>query len=230
MSRPGGWLPETRRSYVALVVGLVMGAVAAAVLGSRGEAPGEHPEVLTLVVLVSYLLTYVLSTLLTFATTPSERYLPWAEASLPGNWLKHYVLGTHPGPGTSQGVSVIALVLGVFWYPRALTEGLLPTEVGVVLVGVMVVGAWSTIVLTYSIAYLMADARSGYRELAFPGREGRGPWTDYLYFSAGVSTTFATSDVQVLGPRMRRTVTGHSVVAFGFNTVILAAVVSLLLR
>ncbi|USQ79302.1 DUF1345 domain-containing protein [Ornithinimicrobium faecis] len=227
---PGGWLQEGRRSYVAMAAGVAVGVGAVLVLRSRGEAPGENLEMLLLLVLASYLVTYVLGTFLAFARTAPSRYLTWAKASRPGTWVDHYILGTHPGPGTAQGVSIIALALGVFWYPRALAEGLLPPVVGGLLVAVMVVGAWATVVLTYSVAYLMKDARSGHRELEFPGEAERRSWTDYLYFSAGVSTTFAASDVQILSPRMRRTVTGHSILAFGFNTVILAAVVSLLLR
>lgn len=227
---PGGWLSEGRRSYVSLTAGIVAAVAGGLVLASRGAEPGQNLEMLVLLMLATYLLTYVLCTVLAFALTPAGRYLTWARQSRSGGWYEHYVLASHPGPGTAQGVSVIALVLGVFWYPRALSEGLLPPVVGGLLVAVMVVGAWATVVLTYSVAYLMKDARSDYRELAFPGEAERRSWTDYLYFSAGVSTSFAPTDVQVRSPRMRRTVTGHSVLAFGFNTVILAAVVSLLLR
>lgn len=227
---PGGWLSEGRRSYVSLTAGIVAGVAGGLVVGVRGGDPDQNLEMLVLLMLASYLLTYVGCTVLAFARTPASRYLAWAQQSRRGGWYEHYVLASHPGPGTAQGVSVIALALGVFWYPRALSEGLLPTAVGGLLVAVMVVGAWTTVVLTYSVAYLMKDARSGYRELAFPGEAQRRSWTDYLYFSAAVSTSFTSTDVQVRSPRMRRTVTGHSVLAFGFNTVILAAVVSLLLR
>lgn len=226
----GGWLSEGRRAYVGMGAGLAVGLVGVLVLRANGEAPGDNVAVLLLLVLASYLLTYVVGTFLAFAGTAPERYLAWAEKSRRGSWYDHYILGTHPGPGMAQGVSAIALLLGVFWYPRALSEGLLPPLLGGALVALMVVGAWAAVVLTYSVAYLMKDARSDYRELEFPGGAERRSWTDYLYFSAGISTTFAASDVQILTPRMRRTVTGHSILAFGFNTVILAAVVSLLLR
>ena len=227
---PGGWLAEGRRSYAAMTVGVVAGIGTVLALRTQGEELAENVEVLVLLMLAGYLLTYLIMTFLVFARPPAARYLAWAQQSRRGNWYQHYVLASHPGPGTAQGVSVIALALGVFWYPRAVAEGILPTVLGGLLVAVMVVGAWSTVVLTYSVAYLMKDARSGYQELAFPGAAERRSWTDYLYFSAAISTSFAPSDVQVLTPRMRRAVTGHSILAFGFNTVILAAVVSLLLR
>lgn len=227
---PGGWLQEGRRSYTSMAVGVIVGIGGALVLVGRGEDLGTQLPAVFLLLLASYLLTYVLLTALVFARTPADRYLKWAKQSRSGSWHDHFIMATHPGPGTAQGVSVIALLLGVFWYPRALSEGLLPSQVAGPLVALLVVGAWSTVVLTYSVAYLMQDARSGHRELSFPGEAERRSWTDYLYFSAGISTTFASTDVSVLTPRMRRTVTGHSILAFGFNTVVLAAVVSLLLR
>lgn len=227
---PGGWLQEGRRSYASMAVGLIVGVTGALVLQARGEDLGEQLPVVFLLLLASYLVTYVLLTALVFARTPAEHYLKWAQGSRSGNWYDHYIVATHPGPGTAQGVSVIALLLGVFWYPRALSEGVLPPQVAGPIVAVLVVGAWFTVVLTYSVAYLMQDARSGHRELSFPGESERRSWTDYLYLSAGISTSFAATDVSVLTPRMRRTVTGHSILAFGFNTVVLAAVVSLLLR
>lgn len=52
---------------------------------------------------------------------------------------------------------------------------------------------------------------------------------DYLYFSLGVSTSFATSDVTVRTSSLRRTVAGHGVIAFVFNTVILAVAIGALL-
>ena len=62
----------------------------------------------------------------------------------------------------------------------------------------------------------------------FPGG-GERSFTDYLYFSLMVQTTFGATDVAVESPGMRRAVMTHGVVAFVFNTVIVAMLVSLLL-
>ena len=64
--------------------------------------------------------------------------------------------------------------------------------------------------------------------LDFPGSE-EPSFTDYLYMSIAVQTTFGTTDVDVQTRVMRRVVLRHCVLAFGFNTVIVAILISHLL-
>lgn len=223
------WLSEGRRGYAAISLGLLLCLPGQIYVQSRTEAPFARFSEQLLLFIVAYLAFYIAITGLVLWRVPAERYLRWAERSQAGTWVEHYLMGTHPGPGTAQAVSSFALLIGVFWYPSAQADSALPGWATGALVASAVAAAWLTVAMTYSVAYLMQDARSGYRELEFPG-DGPRRWTDYFYFSVGISTTFATPDVSVRTPRMRRTVTGHSVLAFGFNTVILAAVVSVLLR
>lgn len=51
---------------------------------------------------------------------------------------------------------------------------------------------------------------------------------DYLYQAITVSTSLAVSDVTATTTAMRRLVRSHALVAFAFNTVIVALLVSLL--
>lgn len=44
---------------------------------------------------------------------------------------------------------------------------------------------------------------------------------DFVYFSYTLGTTFATSDVETLGPRIRWTIVWHSVLGFFFNGLII---------
>lgn len=223
------WFSELRRGYTAIGLGLLLGVPVQLSVQSRAEGDLSSTTELMLLFVGTYLGVYVLITWLTFALTPASRYRAWAERSREGTWVQHYLMGAHPGPGTAQAVSVFALVFGVFWFPRADIDSVLPGWLTGALVAIVVVEAWLTVAMTYSVAYLMRDARSGYQELDFPG-DGPRRWIDYFYLSASISTTFATPDVSIRAAGMRRTVTGHSILAFGFNTVILAAVVSLLLR
>jgi uncharacterized membrane protein len=62
--------------------------------------------------------------------------------------------------------------------------------------------------------------------LAFPGEEHPDYW-DFLYFSFVVGMTCQVSDVQVTSRPMRRLTLAHGVVAFAFNTVILALTINL---
>jgi uncharacterized membrane protein len=63
--------------------------------------------------------------------------------------------------------------------------------------------------------------------LTFPG-EGNPDYWDFLYFSFVVGMTCQVSDVQVTGRVMRRLTLGHGIIAFLFNTVILALSINLL--
>jgi uncharacterized membrane protein len=49
---------------------------------------------------------------------------------------------------------------------------------------------------------------------------------DFIYFSLVIGMTAQVSDVQVRTTAMRRAVTGHSVVSFFFNTVLIAMAVN----
>ena len=65
-----------------------------------------------------------------------------------------------------------------------------------------------------------------HRGLSFPGHRDPDYW-DFLYFSFVIGMTFQVSDVQVEDHSLRRLVLSHSVLAFLFNVVILAATVNI---
>ena len=59
------------------------------------------------------------------------------------------------------------------------------------------------------------------RGLEFPGTEKPSDY-DFAYFSFVVGMTFQVSDVQVTTASMRRMVLTHGIIAFAYNTAILA--------
>jgi len=62
--------------------------------------------------------------------------------------------------------------------------------------------------------------------LIFPG--DRPPdYFDFAYFSFVVGMTCQVSDVQITSRRMRRLTFAHSILSFGFNTIILAVVINI---
>lgn len=61
--------------------------------------------------------------------------------------------------------------------------------------------------------------------LLFPGTDTPDLW-DFLYFSFVIGMTAQVSDVQICTRHMRRAVTGHAIVSFFFNTVLIALVVN----
>lgn len=62
--------------------------------------------------------------------------------------------------------------------------------------------------------------------LDFPGCEDDPDFSEFVYFAFVVGCTFQVSDATTNTPRMRRIVLLHGLVAFWFNTVILASAVS----
>ena len=69
------------------------------------------------------------------------------------------------------------------------------------------------------------DTRTAKRGLDFPG-ESDPDYRDFIYFSFVIGMTCQVSDVQVSSRAMRRLVLVHGVLAFAFNTVILALTVN----
>jgi len=96
-----------------------------------------------------------------------------------------------------------------------------------------VVLSWSLVHTVYSLRYAHTfygdsdvpgeDRHAG--GLIFPG--DRPPdYFDFAYFAFVIGMTCQVSDVQVTSRRMRRLTLMHSVLSFGFNTVILALLVN----
>src|SRR5882762_6269633 len=97
-----------------------------------------------------------------------------------------------------------------------------------------VIFSWSVVHTAFGLRYAHAfygdsddpgaDKRAG--GLLFPGSEQMPDYFDFAYFSFVVGMTCQVSDVQVTSRRMRRLTLMHSVLSFGFNTVILALLVN----
>lgn len=114
----------------------------------------------------------------------------------------------------------------VVWRPGHIGSGFEPVVRAAVAL-VMVAVAWVCVAVSFAVAFPADNLVEDERALDFPGDEGP-LWADYLYFAFSVMTTFGTTDVNVLSREMRRTVTVNSGIAFVFNTVTVASLVSAL--
>ncbi len=178
--------------------------------------------------LTGFLLIFGLYEALTWRTfrraTPAEL----------GRWIRRTAPPTGRGRwgwlmsgGGASSWSVQAAVLALTAVIVVTFIEVLRHNVVVVVLGLLVVVAsWVLVVVAFALDYARENAMTP--GLEFPG--GAQPvWWDYFYLSCQVSTTFSSSDVTVLSTAMRRHVTAHSVIAFVFNTVIVALMVSALL-
>lgn len=95
-----------------------------------------------------------------------------------------------------------------------------------------VCSSWLLLPVEFGIAYasLYHGGGKAAHGLEFPGDEDEGPpdYGDFLYFSITVAATSQTSDVGVSSRAMRRLVLVQALLAFVFNTGVLALTVNIL--
>jgi uncharacterized membrane protein len=135
----------------------------------------------------------------------------------------------------------LALMAGAAWFSMFALLGLvreareasghLSIEL-TVLAGVTILLSWlfahTAFAVHYAHEYYADRATKRPAGVIFPG-DGRDPdYWDFLYFSFVVGMTCQVSDVQVASRVWRRLVLAHGVVAFLFNTVVLALSINLL--
>ncbi len=98
------------------------------------------------------------------------------------------------------------------------------------LVALTIVSSWvftqTMFALHYAHDYYLNSARGDHGGLDFPG--GLPPdYGDFLYFACVIGTSGQTADVSFSSRRMRRTGTVHCVLAFFFNTTLLALMINI---
>lgn len=179
-----------------------------------------------------YLVGYIAVTWVVFTRAPEGAISDWAQRDGRGSWLQRYVYGTAPGPGLAISMGTIALVVAVLWLPQVSNNPDAPTMyppgIRIALGLTVLIAAWAAVVVSFTVAYHADNLLEDHQALAVPDQP-RPEWSDYVYFAVSVSTTFGPTDVTVRSADLRRTVTVHSLLAFVFNTVILAAVVGFLI-
>jgi len=93
--------------------------------------------------------------------------------------------------------------------------------------GITILCSWFFVHTIYAIHYAHEYyGDKGERQgLAFPHNEKPDYW-DFLYFSFNLGAAAQTSDVVIVSKRMRRLALAHTIMAFLFNTTILALAVN----
>lgn len=224
---PSRWLvEENRRTALAMLAATVVGVVATGVLRYGLDAGVLRSAVASLLsgwaafCLMHFLLCRraygdaagaALRDRLLADPARTPRRSRWA-------WL---VSGDgHSFAVTASAMSLIGVVILVL-YPDLRSDALL------LIIGVALVAAtWLDMAMAYAVEYALLDLTEGGME--WPGEQDQ-RFTDYEYFAYGVQSTLGVTDVAVGTARLRVTVRRHGVLAFAFNSVIVALLVSLVL-
>jgi uncharacterized membrane protein len=100
----------------------------------------------------------------------------------------------------------------------------------VMLAGMTVVLSWTFLhtmfAVHYAHEYYAGPEEELVQGLEFPGHQSPDYW-DFVYYSFVIGTACATADVNVTSKRMRNITTLHCVIAFFFNTTVLALTVNI---
>ena len=218
------WLSERRRAGASVLFAVLVAIVHVVLFGV--DAPWISTVDACVLVMLAYLVGYLALTVAAFVTAAPAQIDDWARRESRGTFTQRYLLGTAPGPGVSIFVAAVALAVAMVWLPGH-GGGSLPDGVRVGVAVALVVVAWACVLVSFAVAFQADNLVEDERALEFPG-EGSARWADYVYFAVSVMTTFGTTDVNVASREMRRTVTANAVIAFVFNTVTVATVVSAL--
>lgn len=103
----------------------------------------------------------------------------------------------------------------------------------IVLAFATVVASWMMVQMIFTLHYAHefygVDEDDGARDqggIEFPGHEPPDYW-DFLYFSVVIGVACATADANITSKGLRRLSTVHCLVAFAFNTLIVALTINL---
>ena len=161
-----------------------------------------------------------------FAATYLALMLRFANATTAADLRRHAEEGDE---GTALILTlalatVASSIIGVLMVVSRLTgsEGHLDTALALAAVPL----GWAVVQTLFAFRYAhlhYSDAGAGH--LAFPGTKTPAPW-DFLYFAFTIGMAVQTSDVAITTAPMRRLTLAHGVLAFFYNTVILALAVN----
>ena len=112
----------------------------------------------------------------------------------------------------------------------AIKAGRIDPMLGVAIVVVTVALSWTFVHLVYALhyahLYYRPDKGGHPAGLRFPG-EDPPSYPDFLYYAFVIGCAAQTADVATVSREMRRLTLFHGIVAFAFNTIILALMINL---
>lgn len=227
--RPAPWLAsDVVRSFAGLSVIVVATVTLPGLLERVGLADSDLMLVAGSVFggWVLFAVAYIAMTLIVFTPPDADRFAHIVRATTPQPGWRTVVWVANGGGAVSWALTgSFFAILSVVLLVTQRTLLAEPFMVGLAVT--VVVLSWALILVAYAVRYARAHLRSG--GVAFGGDEPP-RFADFLYLAVQIATTFASSDVQLTTRRMRGIVAINSIVAFAFNTVIVALLVATLIN
>ncbi|SDG42246.1 DUF1345 domain-containing protein [Microbacterium pygmaeum] len=216
---------DVARLGLACVLGVVWALISAVIIVAvRHEFPPQGFVTCTFAFSAGSSFVYLVHTLSQFGRLDPQRLRTVLLATNPeGRFgrIGAIISGTGPTIAVQWSMIAIAAVLVFTLWP-----GLLAEPMTVIFSILVVAASWAVTIVAYAVHYARFDVALG--GFAFPGKGHDRLFSDYVYLAVQVQTTFSTSDVSLETPGARRLVTGHTLVSFAFNTVIIAMLISVL--
>jgi len=220
---------DGRRSVVAFLLGLVLPTVTLLMMALWLQPEGHWVAALVVLALLAfnlYVLIYVHLTWLVFARLDADVFAQrMAERARLRRRTMERVMPWGDGPSFAivAALTAFAVVLVIPHIDGIRLDDWLLVPISLTIL----IACWGLSVLSYALHYAQHDmATPG---LTFPGDRTQA-FEDYVYFSIGVATTLGATDVNVTTPAMRRVVNLNVVIAFLFNSVVVALLASILIR
>lgn len=215
LARRSTWWPESRRATVSAVIGTVVTLVVATTWAAT--QPDGRNVVAPLGTVMTWALLVGVHAVLTVRGFGGLRGAQLEEALAASGAARD---AERLRPSWSVQVSAMALVVVAL---LVAVPSWREHPVLLVLALVMVMASWADMVVAFALHYAAIDDGG----FAFPGEEER-CFSDYVYLALTVQATFGLPDVDARTSALRRQLALHTLLAFVFNTVILAVVVTLL--
>ena len=223
------WSADGRRSRLAALVsfGVLVGVLG--VLAAVGPPNDDWAAALAVLAVVGfnlYATVYVVMTWRVLAPVDSAGFA--ARMAMRSRMRKPGMRRLMPwGDGPSFAISASVMAFTIVLVVPHIDAIRLDDWVLVPASIITLLACWGMSVVSYAVHYAQYDLAKP--ALDFPGRRTEA-FQDYVYFAIGVATTLGATDVTVTEPGMRRIVSFNVVVAFLFNSAVVALLASILIR
>ena len=125
-------------------------------------------------------------------------------------------------------VASVGAIVAELAVAKDLTGTLKYTHIGLAILTILSSWAFTQVMfaLHYAHDFFVSESRSGKGGLDFPGGETP-DYADFIYFSCVIGTSGQTADVSFTSRGMRRVGTVHCILAFFFNTTLIALTINI---